>query len=76
MHVAQRKCRITGTGGKDKTAVIGILERGGNVRTTVIDNRKKKTLHAEVIRHVEAVQHSTATISARTMGSPVATHIR
>jgi len=32
MHVAQRKRRITGTGGKDKTAVMGILERGGTVR--------------------------------------------
>ncbi|MBI4266166.1 MAG: IS1595 family transposase [Acidobacteria bacterium] len=54
MHVAQRKRRITGTGGKDKTAVLGMLERGGKVRTTVIGNRKKKTLHAEVKKHVEA----------------------
>jgi transposase-like protein len=54
MHIAQRKRRITGTGGKDKTAVVGILERGGKVRTKVIDNRKKKTLHAEVVKHVEA----------------------
>jgi transposase-like protein len=54
MHIAQRKRRITGTGGKDKTAVVGILERGGKVRTTVIDNRKKKTLQAEVHKHVEA----------------------
>jgi transposase-like protein len=54
MHVAQRKRRITGTGGKDKTAVMGILERGGKVRTTVIENRKKRTLHAEVLKHVEA----------------------
>ena len=54
MHVAQRRRRITGTGGKDKTAVLGILERGGQVRTTVIENRKKKTLHAEVTKHVEA----------------------
>ena len=29
MHIAQRKRRITGTGGKDKTAVMGIVERGG-----------------------------------------------
>jgi lipoate-protein ligase B len=29
MHVAERKRRITGTGGKDKTAVLGIVERGG-----------------------------------------------
>jgi transposase-like protein len=54
MHVAQRKRRITGTGGKDKTAVMGILQRDGTVRTVVIDNRKRKTLHAEVDKHVEA----------------------
>ena len=54
MHVAQRARRITGTGGKDKTAVLGILERGGKVKTTVINDRKKKTLHAEVNKHVEA----------------------
>lgn len=29
MHLSERKRRITGTGGKDKTAVMGILERGG-----------------------------------------------
>src|SRR5208337_3077186 len=54
MHIAQRKRRITGTGGKDKTAVMGILERGGKVRTVVIPNRKKKALQAEVRKHVEA----------------------
>lgn len=54
MHIAQRKRRITGTGSKDKTAVFGALERGGKVRTTVVDNRKKKTLHTEVAKHVEA----------------------
>jgi transposase-like protein len=54
MHVAQRRRRITGTGTKDKTAVVGILERGGKIRTSVVDNRKKKTLQAEVHKHVEA----------------------
>ena len=59
MHVSKRARRITGTGGKDKTAVMGILERGkdGNVsrvRTTVIPNRKKKAIQAEVRKHVEA----------------------
>src|SRR5258708_3661767 len=53
MHIAQRKRRITGTGGKDKTAVMGILERGGKIRTVVIENRKKKALQAEVHKHVE-----------------------
>lgn len=54
MHIAQRKRRITGTGGKDKTAVMGILERGGKVKTIVIPSRKKKALQAEVRKHVEA----------------------
>ena len=54
MHAESRKRRITGTGGKDKTAVMGILERGGKVRTTVVPSRKKKTLQAEVRKHVQA----------------------
>lgn len=54
MHVAQRQRRITGTGGKDKTPVLGIMERGGKVRTVVIPNRKKKAIQAEVRNHVEA----------------------
>lgn len=54
MHAGKRARRITGTGGKDKTAVMGILERGGKVRTAVIPNRKRKALQAEVRKHVEA----------------------
>jgi transposase-like protein len=54
MHVSKRKRRITGTGGNDKTAVMGILERGGKVRTAVIPNRRKAALQAEVKKHVEA----------------------
>ncbi len=54
MHVSIRQRRITGTGGKDKTAVMGILERGGKIRATVIPNRKKNALQAEVKKHVEA----------------------
>jgi hypothetical protein len=48
MHASKRAAKITGTGGKNKTAVMGILERGGKVRTKVLDNTKKKTLQAEV----------------------------
>src|SRR5665213_1495051 len=40
MHLAKRQRRITGTGTKDKVAVMGILERGGKVKTIVIPNRK------------------------------------
>ncbi len=54
MHLAKRARRITGTGGKDKTAVKGILERGGRVRTKVVDNAKNKALQAEIREHVLA----------------------
>ena len=58
MHVAQRQRRITGTGTKDKVPVMGILERGkdgkSRVRTTVIENRRKKAIQTEVRKHVEA----------------------
>ncbi len=58
MHIDKRQRRITGTGGKDKVPVIGILERRKNgaskVRTAVVPNRKKKALQSEVRKHVEA----------------------
>ena len=54
MHKSKRQAKITGTGGKDKTAVMGILERGGKIRTKVVDNTKKKTLQKELRDHVLA----------------------
>jgi transposase-like protein len=54
MHISKRQRRITGRGGSDKTAVMGILERGGHVRTIVVPNRRKTALQAEVKKHVEA----------------------
>ena len=52
MHLSKRAVRITGTGGKDKTPVVGILERGGRVHASVIPNRRKKALQAKVREHV------------------------
>jgi transposase-like protein len=59
MHRDVRNRKITGTGGKDKTAVMGILERGkdgkpSKVRTKIVANRKKSALQSEVRKHVEA----------------------
>jgi transposase-like protein len=59
MHPEKRARKITGTGGKDESAVMGILERGkdgkhSTVRAGVISNRKKKSLQTEVRKHVEA----------------------
>jgi transposase-like protein len=52
MHKTERAKKITGTGGKNKTAVLGIIERGGKVLTKVVDNTKKKVLQKEVREHV------------------------
>jgi transposase-like protein len=54
MHLSERKRRITGTGTKDKTAVMGILERGGKVRAAVVPSRRKTVLQEEVRKHVTA----------------------
>ncbi len=54
MHVSKRERRITGTGGRDKTAVMGFLERGGQVKTAVVPNRKTGAIQGNVRKHVEA----------------------
>jgi transposase-like protein len=54
MHVDKRERRITGTGGKDKTAVVGILERGGKIRVAVVPSRRKGVLQEKVKEHVAA----------------------
>jgi transposase-like protein len=54
MHADKRKRRITHTGTKDKTAVQGILERGGEVRAAVVSNRKKHVLQSNIRAHIQA----------------------
>jgi len=54
MHRSKRERVVTSTGGKDKTAVMGILERGGKVVTKVVPNTKKKALQSEIREHVLA----------------------
>ena len=54
MHLSERKRRITATGTKDKTAVMGILERGGKVRASVVPSRRKTVLQEQVRKHVTA----------------------
>lgn len=52
MHADKRARKITGTGGKDKTVVVGALERGGKVRATVAADRSARTLQGFVQEHV------------------------
>jgi transposase-like protein len=46
MHKEVRAKKITGTGGKDKAVVFGMLERGGEVRLQHVERPRKKTLEA------------------------------
>lgn len=53
MHAEKRARRITGTGGKDKVVVMGILERGGEARAKVVKDRTKRELVGLIRQHVE-----------------------
>jgi len=53
MHAKQRTEKITGTGGTDKTIVVGVLERGGEVRAEVVPDRKAGTLMDFINENVE-----------------------
>lgn len=53
MHKSVRERKIKGRGSVGKVAVMGLLERHGEIRTKVIKHADKETLHGEVKRHVE-----------------------
>ena len=52
MHASKRKERICGRGPKGKMIVMGVLERKGSVRASVVPTRRKKDVQAEVRKHV------------------------
>lgn len=54
MHSGRRKRVITERGVKDKTAVFGMLERGGKVVAMVIPGRRKGHLQPQIRSHVAA----------------------
>lgn len=51
MHASKRK--HLGTGGAGKVAVMGLLERHGEVRTMVVSNTRRETLQPHVEKHIE-----------------------
>jgi transposase-like protein len=55
MHKSVHERKISGMGQsfRDKTIVMGLLERGGKVRTQLIPDRQKHTLQPIVREHVE-----------------------
>lgn len=52
MHPTVHHRRIVQGGPHDKAVVMGILERGGEVRAKVISNRRKPLIHREVRENV------------------------
>ena len=54
MHKDKRAEKITGTGPSGKAIVAAVLQRGGKVRATVVENRRKKSLQQLVRENVEA----------------------
>jgi transposase-like protein len=56
MHKSVKARRISGTGGSphDKMMVMGMLERGGRVRTRIVSDRLQNTLQPIIEKHVEA----------------------
>jgi transposase-like protein len=53
MHKNKREEKITGTGTSGKIAVMGLLERHGEVRTKIVPDTKSRTLKVEVRENVE-----------------------
>jgi transposase-like protein len=53
MHAAERRKISPGRGTENKTAVVGMVERGGKVRAHVVDNVRRSTLQSYVRDAVE-----------------------
>jgi len=54
MHHHKRNRVIVNNRMRDKVAVFGILERGGEVRANVVPTRRRQVLHSEIKAHVKA----------------------
>jgi transposase-like protein len=53
MHKRDRARKIHGTGWYGKTTVLGMVERGGQVRAEIVPDTKKPTLHGRVRESIE-----------------------
>jgi len=54
MHKSKREKHITGTGGADKTAVLGMRERGGRTLAMTVENTGKKEIQDAIHARIEA----------------------
>lgn len=53
MHASRNKRRGRGTGGVGKSIVVGLLERGGDVKAIHVPNRRRYIVEAKVRENVE-----------------------
>lgn len=53
MHISKRRAKITGTGGKNKAPVLGFLQRGGEVRASMVSSVRRNALLPHIERHIE-----------------------
>jgi len=54
MHAGRRAQKIRGRGPGDKAIAFGMVERGGEVRTTTVDTRKRKDLEPIIKENIQA----------------------
>jgi transposase-like protein len=54
MHKSKREANYTGQPNRGKALVMGVLERGGKIKTAVVPNQSRKVLQGEVRKHVKA----------------------
>lgn len=54
MHKDIRQRRISGTGGKEKTVVVGVKQRGGEMRAAVLPDTRSATLEGHVADQAQA----------------------
>ena len=51
-HANKKVPHSQGRSTKDKTAVVGMVERGGKVKACIVGNVQSKTLTAKIIKNV------------------------
>ena len=77
MHKAQARESVTGAGGKDKTVVMGMVERGGKVRTSwSCRSRRKKELQTDSSRTCRSGSASSPMNCCPMMDSKLTTPMR
>jgi transposase-like protein len=54
MHRSKREANYLGKPNRGKAIVLGVLERGGQIRTSIVPNLSRPVLQGEVRKHVKA----------------------